>query len=109
MDTPYDVNQSECTLLQYSQFIGQRTEFTLWLGKNMPIWREFVELTRMVRERGREHWSARAILHVLRWNRVVRDATDLTYKINNNWSAEMARLYNRYYGIEFFRERDQAA
>lgn len=81
-------------------------EFLTWLDDNWAIWTEFCALAAQVRARGRSHWSARAILHVLRWNRVVRDATDPVFKINNNWSPSMSRLYNALVGFDFFRERD---
>lgn len=77
-----------------------------WLSKNWGIWHEFCDLARQVRERGRTRWSARAIIHVLRWNRVIRDATDTTYKVNNNWTPNMARLYNSLHGFAFFEQRD---
>jgi hypothetical protein len=80
-------------------------EFIGWLDSNWAIWREFEELAAMVRQRGRHHWSADAIFHVLRWQRVVRDAVDVTFKVNNNRTSSMARLYNGLHGIEFFETR----
>lgn len=81
-------------------------DFLTWLDENWSIWTEFCDLANLVRARGRSHWSARAILHVLRWNRMVRDASDATWKINNKWSAPMARLYNHMAGFDFFQERE---
>lgn len=83
-----------------------RDDFLEWLDNNWQIWVEFCDLAAQVRARGRTHWSARAILHVLRWNRVVRDSTDPTFKINNNWSPSMSRLYNHLVGFDFFQERE---
>lgn len=80
--------------------------FEQWLQQNPEIWREFCGLADRMRKQ-RDHWSARAILHVLRWNRALRDPTDPLFKINNNWSAGMARRYNAERGVEFFHLRDQ--
>lgn len=83
-----------------------RPTFIDWLWHNRPVWDEFCALALLVQERGRKTWSARAIIHVLRWNRIVRDATDPLFKINNNWTPEMARLYNTIYGASFFNLRN---
>jgi hypothetical protein len=47
-------------------------------------------------------WSARAVLHVLRWETALRDPSAAPFKINNNWSARMARRYNEIYNCHFF-------
>lgn len=86
--------------------LGMRTKFVDWLKLNESIWAEFCDLASLMRGRGRTNWSARAILHVLRWHRALKDPTDNVYKINNNWSPEMARLYNHINGVEFFRNRE---
>lgn len=80
-------------------------EFDRWLIDNLEIWAEFCHLADRMR-RQRPRWSARAILHVLRWNRALRDASQPVFKINNNWSALMARKYNADRGVAFFSERD---
>lgn len=85
---------------------GLPAEFREWLRLNWPIWDEFVKLADLMRNRGRAYYSARAVLHVLRWHRHLQDPTDEDFKINNRWSAPMARTYNRMLGVEFFRERD---
>jgi hypothetical protein len=87
--------------------MGLRDDFLTWIDANWAIWAEFCKLAKLVRERGRHHWSARAILHVMRWNQVVRDATDPHFRINNVWSPSMSRLYNHLAGFDFFQEREQ--
>lgn len=79
--------------------------FEQWLEQNPKIWAEFCKLADEMRAK-RPRWSARAILHVLRWQRAMRDCTDPDYKINNNWSAQMARKYNAERGVPFFQERE---
>lgn len=79
--------------------------FEQWLEQNQEIWTEFCSLADRMRAQ-RPRWSARAVLHVLRWNRALRDPTSPVYKINNNWSAQMARKYNAERGVPFFQERE---
>lgn len=92
---------------QIARELGLPEAFVAWLPQNREIWLEFCALAKMARERGRDHWSARAILHVLRWNRMLRDSGDV-FKINNHWSAPMSRLYNHLAGFTFFQEREPA-
>lgn len=90
----------------YAQAIGLSPAFRVWLEANWAIWFEFVRLADQMRLRGRRYYSARAVLHVLRWHRALRDPTEPELKINNRWSAEMARLYNALIGSDFFRTRN---
>lgn len=85
--------------------LGLSKKFQEWLPQNMAIWNEFVRLSDRMRER-RQHYSARAVIHVLRWERALRDTTETELKINNNRSAEMARLYNSLAHCEFFLTRE---
>ena len=91
----------------FAQAAGMSEDFREWLGQNWPIWHEFVRLADQMRLRGRSYYSARAVLHVLRWHRALKDPTEQEFKINNNRSADMARLYNAMAGIEFFRTRER--
>lgn len=92
----------------HAQAIALPDEFCEWLELNWPIWDEFVKLSDQMRTRGRAYYSARAVMHVLRWHRALKDPTETDYKINNNRSAAMARLYNSMRNIEFFRTRGRA-
>lgn len=92
--------------IRSSREAGLGREFRDWLHENWAIWDEFVKLADLMRNKGRAYYSARAVLHVLRWHRHLQDPTDQAFKINNRWSAPMARTYNRMIGSEFFRERD---
>lgn len=91
----------------FAQALGLSASFREWLPLNWPIWFEFVRLADQMRLRGRTYYSARAVLHVLRWHRHLKDSTEPDLKINNNRSAEMARLYNALSGLDFFRTRDR--
>ena len=87
--------------------LGLPPSFHAWLVENWPIWDEFVRLADQMRLRGRAYYSARAVLHVLRWHRALQDTTTSDIRINNNQSARMARVYNSMRGVEFFRTREQ--
>lgn len=84
--------------------MSKKLTFEEWLAANPEIWKEFCALADKMRAK-RPQWSARAVLHVLRWHRALRDTTDPLFKINNNWSAAMARKYNAERGVQFFNER----
>lgn len=93
--------------IKHAIAIGLTPNFKAWLAINWAIWDEFVKLSDQMRLRGRKYYSARAVIHVLRWHRALRDTTETELKINNNRSAEMARLYNSLVGKEFFRTRGE--
>lgn len=62
-----------------------------WLNKNEHIYLEFVSLAKQMQATGRTKWSARGITEVLRWHSGLRSNGDV-FKVNNNYSAGMARL-----------------
>lgn len=95
--------------LEATRAAGLSTEFRVWLTLNWPIWDQFCKLADLMRLKGRAYYSARAVLHVLRWERALRDPTDHNFKINNRWSAPMARTYNAMHNLNFFQERDRHA
>ena len=68
----------------------------------------FVELANQVRARGFTKYSARAILHRLRWHYQI-ERGDIHFKVNNNYSARMARWYMKNIPgtLGFFEIRDR--
>jgi len=92
--------------LMHARALGLPPKFCDWLELNWAIWFEFVKLADKMRIRGREHYSARAVLHVLRWERALRDTTQDDFKINNDKSAKLARLYNAMNRVDFFLTRE---
>lgn len=52
----------------------------------------FEKLALQLWEQGREHYSARAILHRIRWHFDV-DMGDRDFKCNNNWTPALARWF----------------
>lgn len=99
--------ESKLDVMDQAVALHMDDTFLWWLDVNWTIWTEFCTLAALARSKGRTRWSARAILHVLRWNRMLRDSEG-TWKINNHWSAPMARLYNALVGFDFFQEREPA-
>lgn len=69
-------------------------DFRAWLLANEHIARAFVDQADVIRTHGRDHYSARTILHWLRHHTAMSEGPDGTlFKINNNVSASLARLY----------------
>lgn len=86
--------------------IGLGSQFSAWLESNWSIWDTFYRLADKMRTRGRRYYAARTVVEVMRWNYHLSDAVDPDFKLNNNWTPKMARLYNAVTGIEFFQTRD---
>ena len=66
--------------------------FFEWLYDNRHIYRKFKALALQARANGQKHWSARAIIHIMRWRMRIRQRGDATFKINNNYSPGLGRL-----------------
>ena len=68
----------------------------------------FEDLTWQVWETGRNHYSARAILHQIRWHHEIH-LGNRRFKCNNNWTPIMARRLMKKYPQQltgFFRTRE---
>lgn len=82
------------------------SKFTAWLSENWGIWESFYRLSDKMRTRGRRYYAARTVVEVMRWNYHLSDAADPDFKLNNNWTPMMARLYNAFTGVSFFQTRE---
>lgn len=69
-----------------------RSDFLSWLEDNHAVWTRFCAEADLVRSRGRQHYSARTIIEVLRHESALAD-TSPTFKIDNNQAPDLARLY----------------
>lgn len=69
-------------------------EFIGWLPNNMHVWIAFERETLRVIARGFKHYSARTIVHFLRHHSAVAENAGEGWKINNNHSPYLARLYD---------------
>ncbi len=82
------------------------SDFAEWKRNNAQIVCALFDLADDMRRRGHKHWSIRAAMHVVRWQSAMREEPDEGFKINNCWSADLARTYNASVGWDFFRTRD---
>jgi hypothetical protein len=75
---------------------------------NPQMWALFERFTFEMIRRGFRHYSARAVIHRVRWETAVPlvDGTS-EFKINNNWSPFYARKFHQLYPQHdgFFRNR----
>jgi hypothetical protein len=83
--------------------------FFHWLNdpQNLLIYYKFSQEAHRMAKR-RERYSARTIVEVIRWNTDLQDSTT-EFKINNNYTPGMARLWMRENGHtypQFFKLRD---
>lgn len=69
-------------------------KFLDWLPSNPHIWVAFVEQANLVHRFGYKHYSARTIVHVLRHHSALEERGDEPWKINNDHSPYLARLYD---------------
>jgi hypothetical protein len=79
--------------------------FRGWLRRNWKIYESFHNKGKQMMCQ-REHYSARTLVEVIRWHTDLQEADQL-FKINNNVTPDMARMFNRITKTEFFREREK--
>lgn len=82
--------------------------FWYWLNNNREIYREFENRALRMARIGRNRYSAKTIVEVMRWETDLREKNNL-FKINNNYTAGMARLWMATHGEtypKFFQLRD---
>ncbi len=82
--------------------------FWHWLEKNEHIYRAFKVRAFRMALTGRKRYSARAIVHSIRWETDLKDSK-IEFKINNNYISGLARLFMSEYGErypKFFQLRD---
>ena len=82
--------------------------FFHWIDsiEGQAIWKAFQDKALIAVQR-REHYSAKAIIEVIRWETMLNDGTE--FKVNNNWAPGLARLWMHTYGDlypKFFELRD---
>ena len=86
------VNQTYLNLIQENreQFSD---EFVEWLPQNFHVWHNFARETFKIIDIGFKHYSARTILHFLRHHTAVEQRSTEGFKLNNNYSPYLARLW----------------
>lgn len=71
--------------------------FAEWFMANRHVWVAFCQEAFKVRARGHKHYSARTIVHVLRHHSAVSECSDAGWKIDNDHSPYLARLFDLRY------------
>jgi hypothetical protein len=74
--------------------------FFWWLRKNPHIYAAFRKRALQMANLGRPRYSARTIVEVIRWNTELKQS-DVTFKIGNNYTPGMARLWMKEFGQRF--------
>lgn len=69
-------------------------KFAAWLPNNFHVYDAFVEETLKIIRHGFSHYSARTILHYLRHHTAVSENSNSQWKLNNDYSPYMARLFD---------------
>lgn len=86
-----------------------RDKFLEFHRKNPQVWRLFVRYTFQLIDAGRKNYSARAVMHRIRWHTAVKTSEDFPegFKINNNHTPHYARMFHEQYPEHdgFFRNR----
>lgn len=85
--------------------------FYTWLNANYPIFEYFENAAMNTWEAGHKHFGARTIVEVMRYRTALREIGNGAWKLNNNRTPEMARLYMLLHVEQagFFELREQAA
>ncbi len=69
-------------------------KFAGWLPDNFHVYDAFVLEAHKLIERGFDHYSARTILHYLRHRSALIQHSNDGWKLNNDYSPYMARLFD---------------
>jgi hypothetical protein len=67
-------------------------DFVEWLPDNLHVCDAFVEEAMLIVDAGFKHYSSKTIIHVIRHHSAIAEK-DGTWKINNNHSPYLARLW----------------
>jgi hypothetical protein len=83
----------------------KQAKFERYHAENPEVWQQFKDATFALIRVGRNHFSADAILHSIRFNTVIRGGKD--FKLNNNYSSMYSRMFTSNYPEhrDFFEQR----
>jgi len=83
-------------------------DFIKWIPNNLHIFAEFCARSHALKKSGRKRYGAKSIMETIRFDTYLREKPDYEFKINNNYTAYLARLaiiaYNDLDGFFEFRE-----
>lgn len=81
----------DARLTEYEEFF--RADFLAWLAQNRDIYAAFERQAFALINAGRSHFSARTIVEELRHFSRYKEKADGGFKINNNRTPDMARVF----------------
>lgn len=83
--------------------------FLEWINANQHVWAAFEREAMRIVRKGYKHYSARTVLEYLRHHSNVAEAQPSDWKINNNYTPDLARLWAtmhpRHAGLFSYRTR----
>lgn len=68
------------------------TGFWVWLSGNWHVYDMFVRMAHEAKDAGYDRWSARSILHAMRWQTLIVERGASGLKLNDHCSPGLARL-----------------
>jgi len=103
------IEQARATVLFYDKHFHH--DFYKWLNANFPIFSHFEISAIQTYQAGFKHYSARTIVEVMRHRSNIREIGDGNWKLNNNRTPDMAKLYLLLHPehSDFFELRHKAA
>ena len=85
------IESAKSAVLLHSDLFSDN--FFDWLKDNYAVYDYFERSALQVIEKGFKHYSARTIVEVMRHRTNIREIGDGTWKLNNNRTPEIARLF----------------
>lgn len=73
------------------EFPGEASAFEKYDREQPEVWELFVRFANEARDSGRSRYSARAIIHRIRWECAVERPTGKPFKINDHLAGRYAR------------------
>lgn len=68
-----------------------QAQFETFHAENPKVYKKLVELARLVKRRGFEHYSIKSLFEQVRWHFNI-ETNDVDFKLNNNYHSRYARL-----------------
>jgi hypothetical protein len=88
-----------------------KSSFIAFHKANPVVWKLFCIYTNQLREKGFKNYSARAVIHRVRWHVNIETRSEDGLKINDHYSPYYARMYMATYpeAKGFFRNRKRTS
>lgn len=79
--------------LRIGRFLTIQERFEEWLDTDdgRIVWRQFIARARALRDRGWKHYSHKAIIETIRYDRDIKVGPENGFKINDHYTSRIAR------------------